>query len=82
MKTETLTMAALLAALITLPVQARAPHERAPQSGGSPILAQARGDATCTLDGRNVPQGMSYCREGYVVRCSARGTWENTGQRC
>jgi hypothetical protein len=83
MKTQIVTIAALLAAMLALPSQARAPHERTPQQpAASLILAQARGDATCQLDGRRVPQGTTVCEAGYVVRCTARGSWEKTGKPC
>jgi len=83
MKTQIVTIAALLAAMLAPPSQARAPQERTPQQpAASLILAQARGDATCELDGRRVPQGASYCEAGRVVRCTARGSWEKTDKRC
>jgi hypothetical protein len=83
MKTEIVTMAALLAAMLALPSQARTPQDRAPQQpAASLILAQGRGEATCKLEERNVPQGTTYCKEGFVVRCTPRGTWEKTGKGC
>ena len=82
MKTQIVTTAALLAALMALPSQARVPQERTAQPAGILILAQARGDATCKLEGRNVPQGTTYCEAGYVLRCTARGSWERTGKPC
>lgn len=84
MKIEIVTMAALLAAMLALPSQARAPHERVPQQqpAASLILAQARGDATCELDGRRVPQGTTRCEAGNVVRCTAQGSWQRTGKPC
>jgi len=84
MKTEIVTMAALLAAVLALPSQARAPQERAPQQqpATSLILAQARGDATCELDGRRVPQGATVCQQGQTMRCTARGSWEKSGKPC
>lgn len=82
MKTQIVTTAALLAALMAMPSQARAPQERTAQPAASLILAQARGDATCKLEGRNVPQGTTYCDAGYVLRCTARGSWEKTGKPC
>lgn len=82
MKTKIIAVAALLAAMLALPTQARAPQDQATQSAGSLILAQARGDATCKLDGRSVPQGTTYCDQGSQVRCSARGSWEKTGKSC
>lgn len=78
MKTKILTTAALLAAMLALPSQARAPQ----QPAEALILAQARGDATCQLEERRVPQGTSYCEAGHVMRCTARGSWEKTGKRC
>lgn len=83
MKIEIVTMAALAAAMLALPSQARAPQERAPQQPStSLILAQARGDATCQLEGRRVPQGTTRCEAGNVVRCTAQGSWERTGKPC
>jgi hypothetical protein len=83
MKAEIVMTVAVLAAMLALPSQARAPQERAPQQpAASLILAQARGDATCELDGRRVPQGTTLCQAGHVTRCSARGTWERTGKAC
>jgi hypothetical protein len=83
MKTKIVTLAALLAAMLALPSQARAPQERAPQPlATSLILAQARGDATCQLEGRRVPQGTTRCDAGSVVRCTAQGSWERTGKPC
>ena len=82
MKTKIVSIAALLAAMLALPSQARAPQERAPQLAPSLILAQARGDATCQLEGRRVPQGSTRCEAGSVVRCTAQGSWERTGKPC
>ena len=82
MKTQLVTTVAFLAALMAMPSQARAPQERAAQPAANLILAQARGDATCKLEGRNVPQGTTYCEAGYVLRCTARGSWERTGKPC
>jgi len=78
MKTQVVTMAALLAAMLSLPTQARAPEEQKALL----ILAQGRGEATCKMEERNVPQGTTTCKEGYVVRCTPRGTWERTGKAC
>ena len=83
MKTKIVTIAALLAAMLALPSQARAPQERTTQQpAASLILAQGRGDATCPLEGRKVPQGTTRCEAGNVVRCTARGSWERTGKPC
>jgi hypothetical protein len=83
MKTKIVTVAALLAAMLAMPSQARAPQERtAQQPAGNLILAQARGDATCELDGRRVPQGTTLCMQNQTMRCSPRGTWEKTGKAC
>jgi hypothetical protein len=83
MKTQIVTIAALLAAMLALPSLARAPQERTPQQPtASLILAQARGDATCQLEGRRVPQGTTRCEAGNVVRCTAQGSWERTGKPC
>jgi hypothetical protein len=78
MKTKIVMTAAVLAAMLALPSQARAPQ----QPAAGLILAQARGDATCELDGRRVPQGTTLCQAGQVTRCSARGTWERIGKAC
>ena len=78
MKIEIVTVAALLAAMLALPSQARAPEAQKSLL----LLAQGRGEATCKQEERNVPQGTTYCKEGYVVRCSPRGTWEKTGKAC
>lgn len=78
MKTKIMTAAAVLAAMLALNSQARAPQQPSPNL----ILAQARGDATCQLEERRVPQGTRYCDAGQLVRCTARGTWEKTGKRC
>jgi len=78
MKTEIVTMAALLAAMLSLPTQARAPEAQR----GLLILAQGRGEATCKMEERDVPQGTTTCKEGFVVRCTPRGTWEKTGKAC
>ncbi|HET9735132.1 MAG TPA: hypothetical protein VFP62_07655 [Burkholderiales bacterium] len=83
MKTQIVTIAALLAAMLALPSQARAPQERTAQlPATSLILAQARGDATCPLEGRQVPQGTTRCDAGHVVRCTAQGSWQRTGKAC
>jgi hypothetical protein len=70
-------LAALLAVALALPSQARAPDKP------SAWLLLAQGDlATCELDGRKVPQGMTLCREGYVHVCNRSGRWERTGKAC
>ncbi|HEX6156039.1 MAG TPA: hypothetical protein VFZ54_08445 [Burkholderiales bacterium] len=38
--------------------------------------------ASCTLDGRQVPAGANYCREGRLWVCSGSGTWSNTNKPC
>lgn len=70
--------AALAALAIAVPSQARAPE---PQQA-TLILAQSRGEATCELDGRRVPQGTRVCLEGQQMTCSPRGRWERTGKSC
>lgn len=59
---------------------------QAPPPAAQPFLiAQQRdreGNYTCVLDGRQVPQGLTHCIEGYVTFCNGRGTWERTTQRC
>jgi hypothetical protein len=70
-------LAALLAAVLTLPSQARAPEKPASWL----LLAQER-LPTCELDGRKVPQGMTICRDGYVHTCGRSGRWEKSGKSC
>jgi hypothetical protein len=70
-------LAALIAAVLALPSQARAPERQ-----GWLLLAQSDGRASCDLDGRKVPQGASMCRDGYVSTCNRSGRWERTGKRC
>lgn len=70
-------LAALLAATLALPSQARAPEQQ-----GWLLLAQSDGQARCELDDRRVPQGASLCREGYVTVCNRAGRWERTAKRC
>ena len=78
MKTQIVTTATLVAVMLAVPSQARAPQDRAAPL----ILAQAGGAATCEMDGRRVPQGTTYCSKGFVMRCSPRGSWEKTDKRC
>jgi hypothetical protein len=70
--------AALAALALALPSQARAPE---PQQA-TLILAQSRGEASCEMDGRRVPQGTRVCFDGQQMTCSARGRWEKTGKAC
>lgn len=70
-------LAAMLAAVVALPSQARAPEQQ-----GWLLLAQSDGQARCELDGRRVPQGTRLCTEGYVTVCNRAGRWERTGKRC
>jgi len=69
-------LAAPLAALLSLPSQARAP-----ESQGWLILAQS-GGATCALEGQQVPNGTRVCREGYIWRCIKSGRWDRTSKPC
>ncbi|MDH4174076.1 MAG: hypothetical protein OEW90_22180 [Betaproteobacteria bacterium] len=69
--------AALLAAALALPSQARAPEKQAAWL----LLAQER-SVTCELDGRKVPQGMTICRAGYVHTCGRSGQWERSRKPC
>lgn len=39
-------------------------------------------EVSCVLDGRRVPVGASYCREGRRWVCSGSGTWRNTNRSC
>lgn len=77
MKSKIAMFAALLAASLAMPSQARAPDRPAAWL----LLAQG-GLATCELDGRKVPQGMTLCREGYVHTCGRSGRWERTSKAC
>lgn len=77
MRSKIAMLASLLAATLALPSQARAPE----QTTGWLLLAQSE-QATCQLDGRKVPLGTTYCREGYVVKCNRSGNWERTSKRC
>ena len=70
-------LAAMLAAVLALPSQARAPEQQ-----GWLLIAQSDGRARCELDERKVPQGTIMCREGYVTVCNRAGRWESTGKRC
>jgi hypothetical protein len=79
MKTKFAMLVALLAAALALPSLAAAPERRS----GWLLLAQSEGRATCELDGRKVPQGMTYCRgDGYVWKCNRQGSWERTSKAC
>ena len=78
MTTKFSMLASLLAAALALPSLAAAPER---QSGWL-LLAQSEGRATCELDGRKVPQGMTLCRESYVWKCNRQGSWERTGKAC
>ena len=69
-------LAALLAAALALPSQARAPEKPAAW------LLLAQDLATCELDGRKVPQGMQICRAGYVHTCGRSGQWERSRKPC
>ena len=77
MKSKIALLAALLAAVLALPSQARAPEQR-----GWLLLAQSDGQASCELDGRRVPKGTSMCRDGYESVCNRAGRWERTSKRC
>lgn len=77
MKSKIVMMAALLAAMLALPSQARAPQDRA-----QPLILAQSGSATCEMDGRRVPQGTTYCSKGFVMRCSPSGSWEKTSKTC
>lgn len=47
------------------------------------LVAQTdRVQRTCDLDGRKVPVGATYCREGKVHQCSPQGGWTNTNKPC
>ena len=38
--------------------------------------------ASCNLDGRQVPAGANFCKEGRLWICSGSGTWTNTNKPC
>jgi hypothetical protein len=47
------------------------------------LVAQTdRVERTCDLDGRKVPVGTMYCREGKVQQCTPQGGWINTNKPC
>ena len=72
-----LKLIAAIAALAAAPV---VPAQNKDTAAPAPwLVAQT---ATCDLDGRRVPSGASYCREGRVWVCSASGTWTNTNKPC
>jgi hypothetical protein len=77
MKSRIAIFAALLAAALAMPSQARAPDRPA----GWLLIAQGK-LATCELDGRKVPQGMTLCLDGYVHTCNRSGRWEKSAKAC
>lgn len=47
------------------------------------LLAQSeRARATCKDDEKAMPRGSTVCRMGKLLRCDARGTWEDTRKPC
>jgi hypothetical protein len=42
----------------------------------------AQTERTCEFDGRRVPVGATYCREGKVWLCTPQGGWINTNKPC
>lgn len=68
----------LIASIVALSAIAPAQSLRA-EAPARWLLAQ---NAYCTLDGRKVPEGTSYCSQGSVLLCSASGTWRNTNKPC
>lgn len=78
MRSKIALLAALLTAALALPSLAGAPE----QPSGWLLVAQSDGRATCELDGRKVPQGMTLCRESYVWKCNRNGSWERTSKAC
>jgi len=77
MKTRIAMFTALLTAALAHPSLAAAPE----QPAGWLLIAQGK-LATCELDGRKVPQGMTLCLDGYVHTCSRSGRWEKSGKAC
>jgi hypothetical protein len=70
----------LIAALAALAAIAPAQTLRAEaQQPPRWLVAQ---NATCDLDGRRVPVGTRYCREGYTWVCGGGGNWNNTNKPC
>jgi len=39
-------------------------------------------NVSCNLDGRQVPAGANYCRQGFLWVCSGSGTWTSTNKPC
>jgi hypothetical protein len=79
MRSKIALLTALLTAALALPSLAGAPE----QPAGWLLIAQSdRKQPTCELDGRQVPLGMTYCREGYVWKCNRNGNWERTSMAC
>lgn len=69
----------LLAAIATLTALASAQPLLADTTPGRWLVAQ---ETSCVLDGRRVPIGANYCREGRMWVCSGSGTWTNTNKPC
>ena len=69
----------LIAAFAALAAVAPAQTLRAEAQPPRWLVAQ---NVTCELDGRRVPAGAHYCREGYLWVCSGSGTWNNTNKPC
>lgn len=36
----------------------------------------------CHDDGRDLPRGSQTCRNGRLMICSPRGTWQDSGRPC
>jgi hypothetical protein len=70
----------LIAAITALATMAPIVPAQGEQAAPAPwLVAQS---ATCELEGRRVPAGASYCREGRLWLCTASGTWSNTNKPC
>ena len=69
----------LIAAVAVLAAIAPAQPLRAEAQSPRWLVAQI---ASCDLDGRRVPAGANYCREGRLWVCSGSGTWTNTNKPC
>ena len=47
------------------------------------LVAQAdRPKPKCQVDGRDVPVGSTFCREGSLHVCDGRGTWSDSRKPC
>lgn len=84
-----LAITAVGAAFFLAPAQAADPAlQNAPRAAGAGhglplLLAQSeRARVTCKDDEKEMPRGSTVCRMGKLLRCGARGTWEDTRKPC